>query len=125
MKKIRTFVFLMGLTASASAAFAQPPTRYTPPSGQTLPGALNYFRRDVGVLDQYNQFVAPQARLNSQLQNMAQQQNRDFQAVERQFRERDQVRETLAAPTGVAAGFMNYSHYFPSPASRGAPRARR
>jgi hypothetical protein len=115
---------MSGLTATA-AAFAQPPTRYTPPSGQTLPGALNYFRRDVGVLDQYNQFVAPQARLRGQLQIMARQQNRDFQAVERQIRERDQIRESMAAPTGVAAGFMNYSHYFPSPATRGAPRARR
>jgi hypothetical protein len=26
----------------------------------------------------------------------------------------NQLRETTAAPTGTGAGFMNYSHYYPS-----------
>ncbi len=95
----------------AQPAVAQYP-RYVPPAGRTLPNELNYFRRDVGVLDQYNSFIVPLRQLDNQLQAMQNQQRTDFQAAERAI---SQVRASQAAPTGVSAGFMNYSHYYRLP----------
>ena len=86
--------------------------RYVPPAGRTLPNELNYFRRDVGVLDQYNSFVAPLRQLDNQLRVMQDQQRADFRAAERAI---SQIRSSQAAPTGVSAGFMNYSHYYRLP----------
>lgn len=93
----------------AGSASAQYP-RYVPPAGRTLPNELNYFRQDVGVLDQYNQFVAPLRRLDDQMRAMQNQTQTDFQAAQRAI---SQIRTSQAAPTGVGAGFMNYSHYYP------------
>ena len=95
----------------AGDAFAQYP-RYVPPAGRTLPEELNYFRRDVGLLDQYNGFVAPLRQLDYQLRTMQNQQRADFQAAQRAI---SQIRTSQAAPTGVGAGFMNYSHYYRLP----------
>ena len=86
-----------------------------PPAGRTLPEELNYFRRDVGVLDQYNGFVAPLRQLDYQLQTMQDQQRNDFQAAQRAI---SQIRTSQAAPTGVGSGFMNYSHYYRLPSRR-------
>lgn len=107
----------------ASEARAQIPYRYTPPAGPTLPNQLNYFRRDVGVLDPYNAFVQPQRQLNYQLQSMVQRDQADTRATQRQLERIREIRESTAAPTGVAAGFMNYSHYYRLP-SGGAARTR-
>jgi hypothetical protein len=96
----------------AAPASAQQP-RYVPPAGPTLPNALNYFRRDVGVLDPYNTFVGPRRDLDYQLQTMQAQQQADFRANQRAIQ---QIRAAEAAPTGVGAGFMNYSHYYRMPA---------
>jgi len=85
---------------------------YTPPGGQTLPNQLEYFRPQSGFLDQYNQFVAPKENLSYQLRNLSAQQGRDYQAVQNRINQSDLVRESEAAPTGSAAGFMNTSHYF-------------
>jgi hypothetical protein len=104
---------LLAVLALWGTATAQVPYRgYTPPGGATLPYQLEYFRPQSGVLDQYNQFVAPRENLANQLRGMAQQQNADFRAVEQQLRESDRIRESQAAATGVAGGFMNYSHYY-------------
>ena len=107
---------ILGLAALAQTAHAQ---RYTPPGGPELPYYLDYFRPQVGVLDQYNQFVAPKAQLSSQLQYMTQQQNADYRAIEKQIQETKQIRRSAAAPTGTSAGFMNYSHYYGSSAQPG------
>jgi hypothetical protein len=105
----------IAVAASSAAARAQAPyPRYAPPSGPVLPYYLDYFRPQSGVLDQYNQFVAPKARLQNQLQNIVQQQRIGFQAVEAQIQASAQIRPATAAPTGTAAGFMNYSHYYGS-----------
>jgi hypothetical protein len=103
------FVALLFVVA-ANQALAQYP-RYVPPAGRTLPNELNYFRRDVGLLDQYNGFVNPVRQLDSQLRMMQNQQRADFQANQRAI---SQVRAAQAAPTGVGGTFMNYSHYYPS-----------
>jgi hypothetical protein len=109
-------VVAIGLTGLLSSqALGQYP-RYVPPAGRTLPNELNYFRRDVGLLDQYNGFVAPIRQLDSQLRNMQNQQRTDFQSAERAI---SQIRTSQAAPTGVGAGFMNYSHYYRLPTSPG------
>ena len=106
-------VVILGLFAGAEAAQAQVPyQRYLPPSGPALPIYLDYFRPQSGVLDQYNQFVGPKGRLDNQLRTMVQQQNLDYGTLETQIQKGGQIRASRAAPTGTAAGFMNYSHYF-------------
>jgi hypothetical protein len=106
-------VVAFGLAGLAKPAAGQLPYRnYTPPGGAVLPPQLEYFRPQSGLLDQYNQFVAPRENLANQLRSMAGQQNADFQAVQNKIKESDLIRESEAAATGTAAGFMNYSHYY-------------
>ena len=128
---VRAYVVAMVILAAdmfMPAAQAQVPYRtYAPPAGPSLPIQLDYFRPQSGVLDNYNQFVAPKEQLAGQIRGMAQQQNADFQAVEKQLRESDRIRESGAASTGVSAGFMTFSHDYnrsraAAPAAR-APRA--
>ena len=109
MKTLLATMAVIGLFTNS--ALAQYP-RYVPPAGRTLPNELNYFRQDVGVLDQYNQFIAPLRRLDNQLLTMQNQTQGDFQSAQRQI---SQIRTSQAAPTGVGAGFMNYSHYYRLP----------
>jgi hypothetical protein len=92
---------------------AQSP-RYTPPAGDPLPNALNYFRRDVGVLDPYNAFVEPRRQLDRRIQRMEFEQEASDR---RQQSAINQVRRPAAAPTGSGATFMNYSHYYRMPAA--------
>lgn len=112
------------LIAAGSSAFAQ--QRYVPPAGPTLPNELNYFRRDTGVLDQYNQFVAPRRRLENDLRSLQMQQNVQAQRQEElAVAQRNlAIRPTGAAPTGTGATFMNYSHYFPMARPAGGIRRR-
>jgi hypothetical protein len=96
------------LTALADRASAQ----YVPPGGPTLPTELQYFRPTQGVLDNYNQFVAPQYQLQNQLRTLDREQRTSFRALERQIQNSDKLRPTQASATGTSAGFMNYSHYY-------------
>jgi hypothetical protein len=98
---------------------------YTPPGGATLPGQLEYFRPQSGFLDQYNQFVAPRENLNNQMRAMGAQQNAEFQAVQNRINQSDMVRESEAAATGTASGFMNYSHYYGNRGGGGGMGGRR
>jgi len=114
---------IFAIVALAHLAQAQMPYRaYSPPAGPTLPYQLDYFRPQSGVLDQYNQFVAPKEQLATQIGSMVQQQNRDYQSVEKQLRESDRIRESQAAATGTSAGFMNFSHYFGKTGATGGAR---
>jgi hypothetical protein len=112
---------LFGLTGSA--AWAQGPARYYSPSGPTLPSQLNYFRRDVGLLDQYNTFVQPRQQLDFQFQQLAAQQAADFRATQRQLEQIKEIRPSEAAPTGVGGTYMNYLHYYRLP-TRSVPQPR-
>jgi hypothetical protein len=129
MAKLHTSIKPMtiaALAAIAAIAQAQMPYRaYSPPGGPTLPYQLDYFRPQSGVLDQYNQFVAPKEQLATQIGSIVQQQGRDYQAVEKQIRESDRIRESQAAATGTAGGFMNYSHYYGKTGAAGTARAGR
>jgi hypothetical protein len=112
-------------SVSASATFAQGPPRYYSPSGPTLPSQLNYFRRDVGLLDQFNTFVQPRQQLDSQLHLLAAQQAADFRATQRQMQQIKEIRPSDAAPTGIGGTYMNYLHYYRLPTGQGGqPRVR-
>ena len=100
---------VMSLAFICAQAAGQYPNRYSPPGGRTLPNALNYFRRDVGVLDQYNSFVQPTRQLQDQLNYMSHQEHSDYQRTQREI---GQVRSSLAAPTGTNATYMNHGQYF-------------
>src|SRR5688572_3167181 len=107
MRTLIAALTIAGGVGFTTGAQAQIPYRgYTSPAGPALPVQLEYFRPQSGVLDQYNQFVAPREQLAGQLRGIVQQQNADFQAVERQVRETDQIRASRAAATGTAGGFM-------------------
>src|SRR5688500_12810871 len=62
--------------------------RYAPPGGRTLPGELNYFRRDTGVLDPYNAFVRPQRNLQQDLRNLAERQE-EGEKLQTELRQQD------------------------------------
>src|SRR3954467_8948653 len=126
IRRILASFALLSLAAYSQTASAQIPYRnYAPPAGPTLPYQLDYFRPQSGVLDQYNQFVAPKEQLATQIGSMVQQQNRDYQSVEKQLRESDRIRESQAAATGTSAGFMNFSHYFGKTGAAGTARSSR
>ena len=74
-----------------------------------LPTELNYFNLNTTVLDQYNGVFNPVRQLNNQLRSMQSETRSDFQAAQKAI---SQIRTSTAAPTGVGAGFMNYSHYY-------------
>jgi hypothetical protein len=118
-RSVTAVITIFGLFAICASAQGQI-RGYRPPGGATLPGQLEYFRPQSGVLDQYNQFVAPRENLSNQMRSLAVQQNADFRAVQSQINQRDMVRESEAAATGTAAGFMNYSHYFGARATSSA-----
>jgi hypothetical protein len=109
------FATIAGISAIAfcsllvGQAEAQYPSRYSPPAGPVLPNALNYFRRDVGLLDPYNTFVEPRRQLNQQLNYLEQLERNDYRRTQAQI---GQLRQSLAAPTGSGAGFMNHGPYF-------------
>ncbi len=129
MTKSRLSIWLLAIFAVAIVAhFAQaqmPYRAYSPPAGPTLPYQLDYFRPQSGVLDQYNQFVGPKEQLATQIGSIVQQQNRDYQSVEKQLRESDRIRESQAAATGTSAGFMNFSHYYGRAGMTGGARPAR
>lgn len=109
------WALLAGLSLLFATGEAQAQIRYSPPAGPTLPLQLNYFRRDVGLLDQYNTFVHPQRQLEARLQQMTQQQRDDYRSTQRQLDQVRQIRASEAGPTGVRGGYFNYSHYYRMP----------
>lgn len=123
MKQRLTIAALMltagTLMGTCSPAVAQFPSRYSPPAGPVLPNQLNYFRRDVGVLDPFNTFVQPRRQLNQQLNALNYQQQADTARIQQEI---GNVRKSLAAPTGASAGFMNHGQYFNIPRGNQARR---
>ncbi len=120
--RLATVAAVSVIVVAASTASAQGPARYYSPSGPTLPSQLNYFRRDVGLLDQYNTFVQPRQQLDFQFQQLQAQQAADFRATQRKFEQLKEVRPSDAAPTGVGATYMNYLHYYRLPAGQSRGR---
>ena len=83
--------------------------RYSPPMGGTPPSALNLFRFDSRSPRNYDNVVLQTQQNSYQIQNLATRQQADYRATQQSL---SQLREAEAAPTGVGAGFMNYSHYY-------------
>jgi len=105
-------VLLASAVILTLAGAEQASAQYVPPGGATLPAELQYFRPQQGVLDNYNQFVAPRYQLESQLRTLDQNQRSSFRALDQKIRDSDKIRQSQAAATGTSAGFMNYSHYY-------------
>jgi hypothetical protein len=97
----------------ASPAGAQQGGYYVPPGGAPLSPYLDLFRRDVGLLNQYYNFIVPRR----QLANTLNQQGAALNVLQNQVQDvRGGLRPVQTAPigrTGVGAGYMNYSHYYP------------
>lgn len=104
-----------------SFAEAQQGNVYRPPGGSPFSPYLNLFRRDTGLLNQYYNYIVPQRRLEATLQ----QQYQAIQGLQTQVQgvrgQLQQVPTAPIGPTGVGAGYMNYSHYYPSAAAPRAP----
>jgi len=121
-RRFSALLAVLAVTFAASRADAQ--IRYQPKAGPPLPSQLNYFRRDVGLLDQYNTFVQPQRQLEAQLRLMNEQQLADYRSAQKQIEQIKEIRPSEAAPTGVGGGYLNYLHYYQLPSGGGRPRGR-
>jgi hypothetical protein len=105
-------ILVLGLAATPAAFGQRPLRRYQPPAGPTLSPYLNYNRPDFSTLpSDYQSFIVPQQRLQRNLYDLSRTQQADFRKIEQDIQ---QVRNSAAAPTGTGAGFMNYSHYYPT-----------
>jgi len=121
-RRLSALLAVLAVTFAASRADAQ--IRYQPKAGPTLPSQLNYFRRDVGLLDQYNTFVQPQRQLEAQLRQMNEQQLADYRSAQKQIEQIKEIRPSGAAPTGVGGGYLNYLHYYRLPTGSGRRQGR-
>ena len=108
---ILLFVVVVGTTLATGRRACATGSAMEPSRGRQVPSQLNYFRFDglSGLLDNYNGIVQPQQNLNYTLQSMNARQQSDYRANQRDI---SQIRDAGVAPTGVGAGFMNYSHYY-------------
>jgi hypothetical protein len=106
-------VAVIVLALCGQQAAAQFP-RYQPPGGPVLPRELDYFRQDTGVLDNYNAFIAPRRQLDQTLKSMQAKQQTDARDAQRSIA---LLKESVVAPTGTGASYMNYSHYYNIPRS--------
>jgi hypothetical protein len=113
------------LLCSSQPARAQFPG-YSPAKPVFSP-YFNLFRRNEGPFDNYNSYYRPQEQVRRALQD----QSAQVQRQSTNIRSLDQRMSLLQGPsgairpTGTAAGFMNYSHYFQSRRSSGPSGGRR
>jgi hypothetical protein len=115
MKTIGIYCVIVPLmTMMTSASYGQRPLRrYMPPAGPTITPYLNYYRADLSTLpSSYQSFIVPQEQAQRNLYELSRNQQADFRKIEGQIKE---VRASSAAPTGVGATFLNYSHYYRLP----------
>lgn len=110
-------LFLAWLTLSPppTVSAQQRGLRTYQPRRPTLSPYLDYFRRDVGALDNYNTFRAPRLRrdaMNRQQEFNAAQLSRQVETAQTEL---EQMRQSALAPTGGVAGFMTHGQYFNLP----------
>jgi hypothetical protein len=87
------------------------PTRFQP-SRPTVSPYLNLFRRDTGPIPNYHLYVRPiqrQQAFNDQQQLLNLQQGMEMQQLQENL---IQVQRSATGPTGIGAGFRNFSHYY-------------
>jgi hypothetical protein len=73
---------------------------------------MNLFRRDTGPIPNYHLYVRPiqrQQAFNQQQQMAIEQQGAAVQQLQQNL---IQVQRSATAPTGIGAGFRNFSHYY-------------
>jgi hypothetical protein len=105
-----TLLVVGWLAGSAQLASGQgnPPPSYRP-STPTFSPWMDLYQHS-GVLDNYHNYVRPQLRLRETLRN----QENSIQSLGQYVYQPQSQKEGNAAPTGIGAGFMSYSHYYPS-----------
>ncbi len=114
------------VTISASNVHAQRPSvRRFQPRRQTFSPYMDYFRRDVGLLDQYNYFRQRDQRLQQtfgQQQGQIDLQRQGLQQVGQEFGQLgdtlQRFRPTGATPTGKRATFQTFARFFNTRSSR-------
>ena len=107
-----------------SASAQQPRRSYATyrPSRPTVSPYLDLFRQRTGELDNYHTFVRPKLRTQAALRR----QSAQFGSLQRQFgglqSQFSSLQNTQVAPTGIGGGFMNFSHFYSTPAAAGRRR---
>jgi hypothetical protein len=87
------------------------PTRFQP-SRPTVSPYLNLFRRDTGPIPNYHLYVRPiqrQQAINERQMLLNEQQGMAMQQMQENLM---QVQRSATAPTGIGAGFRNFSHFY-------------
>jgi hypothetical protein len=119
-------VLICGAAFSAAPS-AEAQQRYTPyqPSTPTISPWMNLYQRNPGPLDNYNTYVRPQIQLRDTLQQQDARIQRQGNSIHLLGQEVTEIQqEPTVRPTGSGAGYMNYSHYYPSLGAGGqTPRA--
>jgi hypothetical protein len=110
MTALFVVISLMWLALDAAPSAAQ---GYQPPAGSPISPYLNLFRRDVGVLNNYYNYLVPQSQLDNALRLQAASINSLQGDVQRVRGELQRAEEEVGIrSTGVGGGFMFYSHYY-------------
>jgi hypothetical protein len=111
---VKSAVFLACVAGSALPLFGQiggVPTQ----GGSPFSPWLNLYQRKGGPLDNYHMFVQPAQEQQNALQNLqygVQHNASAVNSVADQFSSQAEAYSAAGSPTGNAAGFMNYGHYF-------------
>ncbi len=108
------------VTISASIVHAQTPSaRRYQPRRPTFSPYMDYFRRDVGLLDPYNFFLQRDRRLQQSFRQQQSQIDLQFQGLQQVGQEFQQLgdvlprfRPTGVTPTGKGATFQTFARFF-------------
>ena len=120
---------LVGLSISAEASAQQPQNRRSI-SRPTLSPYLNQYQNELGIRDPYSLMSRPRSSVTDRTRQPSTtayggQLNSTLPRSPEVTRNRDRILQEKAqriiAPTGVGAGYMNMSHFYPV----GPPRPRR
>jgi hypothetical protein len=126
MRNILSSVIVLAfLAVPASAQTNQRPprqsSRYTP-SKPTVSPYMNLFRNDTDNVPNYQTLVRPQIQQQAVNQQVARNLDRQQVAVQSLQQEVLHQRQPSIRSTGTGATTNNYSHYFPTPQTKGRRR---
>ena len=116
---------LVVMISAANLRAQTPSVRRFQPRRQTFSPYMDYFRRDVGLLDPYNFFLQRDRRLQQsfrQQQSQIDLQRQGLQQVGQEFQQLGDAlprfRLTGATPTGKGATFQTFSRFFNTRSAR-------
>ncbi|MEM6365860.1 MAG: hypothetical protein AAF745_15640 [Planctomycetota bacterium] len=107
-------VLVAALTSQASAQNVGPPLSVTVPQSPTLSPYLGLLRTDGGVLPNYQLFVRPRIELQQRLRQQAAAINQQRRVLNTLQDQRRGIPSGPPATTGVRAGFLRYSTFYPN-----------